>query len=214
MEYDDYLAHYGVKGMKWGRQRAEKREAKRASRTPEEQARRDKFKSTAKKAAVGAVIIGGVAAAAYATRNTPQVQMGKFVLKSHKNVFKEDVARLAGNVKTKVGQAYLNRSSKGMSSRRVQKATTKLKDQNDWMNATNKYEAFVKLNTPKNPPKDRAVRKVMEKVDGGRSVKDAIFDESVKYGANLAKKYAVERGKQKLQSAKQKVNRAAKKVGF
>ena len=34
--YDDYLQHYGVKGMKWGVRKD------RGERTPEQQARRDK----------------------------------------------------------------------------------------------------------------------------------------------------------------------------
>lgn len=33
MEYEDYLEHYGVKGMKWGQRRAQNRELNRASRT-------------------------------------------------------------------------------------------------------------------------------------------------------------------------------------
>lgn len=51
-----YLEHFGVKGMKWGRQKTNVKSARRAPSV-----RRTMLKS----AAAGAVIVGGVAAVAY-----------------------------------------------------------------------------------------------------------------------------------------------------
>ena len=175
--YGDYLEHYGVKGMKWGVRKD------RGERTPEQQARRDKAKSVAKKAAVG-----------YATRNTPQVQMAKFVVNSHKNVFKENVKSATSSAAYKLGEARMRGNTK-----RAQRHNANLAYNNDFRKASNMYEAANRLNVNKNPPKNKAVNRMIKKVDGGRSLKDAIFDESVRYGVKLTGKYAKERMKRKIQ---------------
>ena len=186
--YDDYLEHYGVKGMKWG-VRKDRRE-----RTPEQQARRDKAKSVAKKAAVGLAVVGGAVAVGYATRNTPQVQMAKFVVNSHKNVFKENVKSATSSAAYKLGEARISGNVK-----RAQRNNAKLASNNDFRKASNIYEAANRLNVDKNPPKNKAVNRMIKKVDGGRSLKDALFDESVRYGVKLTGKYAKERMKRKVQ---------------
>lgn len=186
--YDSYLQHYGVKGMKWGVRKSTK------ERTPEQQARRDKAKSVAKKAAVGAAVIGGAAVLAYATRNTPQVQMAKFVVNSHKNVFKENVKSATSSAAYKLGEARIRGNTK-----RAQKHNAKLTSNNDFRKASNIYEAANRLNVNKNPPKNKDVNRVIKKVDGGRSLKDSVFDESVRYGANLTGRYVKERMKRKIQ---------------
>lgn len=187
LTYDNYLEHYGVKGMKWGVRKSDK------ERTPEQQARRDKAKSVAKKAAVGAAVIGGAAVLAYATRNTPQVQMAKFVVNSHKNVFKEDVSNLASKAAYKIGEARLKPSVK-----RAQRNKTRQQNNNDFKAASNIYDAANRLNTKNNPPKDAAVNRMIKKVDSGRSLKDSVFDESVRYGAKLTTRYVKRRMSQKL----------------
>lgn len=186
--YDDYLEHYGVKGMKWG-VRKDRRE-----RTPEQKARRDKAKSVAKKAAVGLAVVGGAVAVGYATRNTPQVQMAKFVVNSHKNVFKENVKSATSSAAYKLGEARISGNVK-----RAQRNNAKLDSNNDFRKASNIYEAANRLNVDKNPPKNKAVNRMIKKVDGGRSLKDALFDESVRYGVKLTGKYAKERMKRKVQ---------------
>ena len=186
--YDDYLEHYGVKGMKWGVRKD------RGERTPEQQARRDKAKSVAKKAAVGLAVVGGAVAVGYATRNTPQVQMAKFVVNSHKNVFKENVKSATSSAAYKLGEARISGNVK-----RAQRNNAKLASNNDFRKASNIYEAANRLNVNKNPPKNPAVNRMIKKVDGGRSLKDALFDESVRYGVKLTGKYAKERMKRKVQ---------------
>lgn len=186
--YDDYLEHYGVKGMKWGVRKD------RGERTPEQQARRDKAKSVAKKAAVGLAVVGGAVAVGYATRNTPQVQMAKFVVNSHKNVFKENVKSATSSAAYKLGEARISGNVK-----RAQRNNAKLASNNDFRKASNIYEAANRLNVDKNPPKNKAVNRMIKKVDGGRSLKDALFDESVRYGVKLTGKYAKERMKRKVQ---------------
>ena len=186
--YDDYLQHYGVKGMKWGVRKD------RGERTPEQQARRDKAKSVAKKAAVGLALVGGAVAVGYATRNTPQVRMAKFVVNSHKNVFKEDVKSAASSAAFKLGEARMSGNVK-----RAQRNSAKLTSNNDFRKASNIYEAANRLNVNKNPPKNKDVNRVIKKVDGGRSLKDSVFDESVRYGANLTGRYVKERMKRKIQ---------------
>lgn len=186
--YDNYLEHYGVKGMKWGVRK------NRGERTPEQQARRDKAKSVAKKAAVGLAVVGGAVAVGYATRNTPQVRMAKFVLNSHKNVLKENVKSATSSAAYKLGEARLRGNVK-----RAQRNNAKLTTNNDFRKASNIYEAANRLNVNKNPPKNKDVSRVIKKVDGGRSLKDSIFDESVRYGANLTGRYVKERMKRKIQ---------------
>ena len=188
LSYENYLEHYGVKGMKWG-VRKDRRE-----RTPEQQARRDKAKSVAKKAAVGLAVVGGAVAVGYTTRNTPQVQMAKFVVNSHKNVFKENVKSATSSAAYKLGEARISGNVK-----RAQRNNAKLASNNDFRKASNIYEAANRLNVDKNPPKNKAVNRMIKKVDGGRSLKDALFDESVRYGVKLTGKYAKERMKRKVQ---------------
>ena len=174
--------------MKWGVRKD------RGERTPEQQARRDKAKSVAKKAAVGLVVVGGAVAVGYATRNTPQVRMAKFVVNSHKNVFKEDIKSAASSAAFKLGEARMSGNVK-----RAQRNSAKLTSNNDFRKASNIYEAANRLNVNKNPPKNKDVGRVIKKVDGGRSLKDSIFDESVRYGANLTGRYVKERMKRKIQ---------------
>lgn len=188
LSYENYLEHYGVKGMKWGVRK------NRGERTPEQQARRDKAKSVAKKAAVGLAVVGGAVAVGYATRNTPQVQMAKFVVNSHKNVFKEDIKSAASSAAFKLGEARMSGNIK-----RAQRHNANLASNNDFRKASNIYEAANRLNVNKNPPKNKDVNRVIKKVDGGRSLKDSVFDESVRYGAKLTGRYVKERMKRKIQ---------------
>ena len=60
--YDDYLAHYGVKGMKWG----VRKDRKRSSRQPRTEEQKAKRKQVAKKVAIGVGSAAVVAGGAYA----------------------------------------------------------------------------------------------------------------------------------------------------
>lgn len=62
--YDDYLAHYGVKGMKWG-VRKNRRSGSKASRKNDGSAQKRNRKETVKKVAKAAAITAGAAAATY-----------------------------------------------------------------------------------------------------------------------------------------------------
>lgn len=61
-QVDDFLAHYGKKGMRWGVRNAEDDSAPRASRLSDDQKRRLK---TAAKVAGTVAVIGGIVATAY-----------------------------------------------------------------------------------------------------------------------------------------------------
>ena len=184
--YDDYLAHHGIKGMKWGvRKRRDNTTSSSSSnrskpKTPEEVDKHEKTKKIAKGAAAAAVVAGGVALA-YANRNNPSVRRGL-----------SSVAKISNQMKNKtVDSVYdvkLNRMAK-----RGQKFNT-----NSPFTGKNIYEV-ANMSAPKqtrksNPP----VNRLMKKVDGGRSYKDALADEAVRYGAKLTGQYAKEKVRRKL----------------
>lgn len=76
LTYEDYLAHYGVKGMKWGvrRNRSDKKSSSR-ERTPEEQEAR---KARRKKIAIGVGAAVGVAAVVgVGAMSANKIQAGK-----------------------------------------------------------------------------------------------------------------------------------------
>lgn len=184
--YDDYLAHHGIKGMKWGvRKRRDNTTSSSSSnrskpKTPEEVDKHEKTKKIAKGAAAAAVVAGGVALA-YANRNNPSVRRGL-----------SSVAKISNQMKNKtVDSVYdvkLNRMAK-----RGQKFNT-----NSPFTGKNIYEV-ANMSAPKqtrksNPP----VNRMMKKVDGGRSYKDALADEAVRYGAKLTGQYAKEKVRRKF----------------
>ena len=184
--YDDYLAHHGIKGMKWGvRKRRDNTTSSSSSnrskpKTPEEVDKHEKTKKIAKGAAAAAVVAGGVALA-YANRNNPSVRRGL-----------SSVAKISNQMKNKtVDSVYdvkLNRMAK-----RGQKFNT-----NSPFTGKNIYEV-ANMSAPKqtrksNPP----VNRMMKKVDGGRTYKDALADEAVRYGAKLTGQYAKEKVRRKF----------------
>lgn len=72
--YEDYLAHYGVKGMKWGVRKG-RRSGSKASRTSNSPASKRNRKETAKKVAKAAAITAGAAAATYVVaKHGPQLK--------------------------------------------------------------------------------------------------------------------------------------------
>lgn len=184
--YDDYLAHHGIKGMKWGvRKRRDNTTSSSSSnrskpKTPEEVDKHEKTKKIAKGAAAAAVVAGGVALA-YANRNNPSVRRGL-----------SSVAKISNQMKNKtVDSVYdvkLNRMAK-----RGQKFNT-----NSPFTGKNIYEV-ANMSAPKQTRKSNSpVNRMMKKVDGGRSYKDALADEAVRYGAKLTGQYAKEKVRRKL----------------
>lgn len=184
--YDDYLAHHGIKGMKWGvRKRHNNTTSSGSSNSSPSKAsgetnKHEKTKKIAKGAAAAAVVAGGVALA-YANRNNPSVRRGL-----------SSVAKISNQMKNKtVDSVYdvkLNRMAK-----RGQKFNT-----NSPFTGKNIYEV-ANMSAPKqtrksNPP----VNRMMKKVDGGRSYKDALADEAVRYGAKLTGQYAKEKVRRKF----------------
>lgn len=183
--YDDYLAHYGVKGMQWGvRNRRDNgssvggsSSSKSTGTTPN---KHEKTKKIAKGVGAAAVVAGGVALA-YANRNNPSVRRGL-----------SSVAKISNQMKNKtVDSVYdvkLNRMAK-----RGQKFNA-----NSPFTGKNIYEVAsmaAAKQTRKPPPQ---VDRMMNKVDKGRSYKDALADEAVRYGAKLTSQYAKEKVRRKF----------------
>ena len=89
LTYDDYLKHYGVKGMKWGRRKAKSSSEEGGSeKTSEKSARKEKLK----KAAIGAGVLVAVAGGAYLAQKGLTNAKVKDVVKSKPNQKVKDFA--------------------------------------------------------------------------------------------------------------------------
>lgn len=167
LTYDSYLEHYGVKGMKWGVRK--KRNRSDTPKKPRSKMSPEKKKKILKGVAAG-VAIGGTVAVAYATRNTPASRKARMML-----------AATPAIAKTKISEIADERS--------YQKAVKRAQrfKKNDQFVGKNKYEVFNMMNQD-TTPKD--VRRVMNRVDRGTPVKDAIAKEAIRYGGRLAVRYA------------------------
>lgn len=182
LTYDDYLAHYGVKGMKWGirkrRGNGSSGGDSSSSQSTTESNKHEKTKKIAKGAAAAAVVAGGVALV-YANRNNPSVRRGL-----------SSVAKISNKMKNKtVDSVYdvkLNRMAK-----RGQKFNA-----NSPFTGKNIYE--VASMSAKKKPDNPAVDRMIKKVSKGRSYKDALTDEAVRYGVKLTGQYAKEKVRRKF----------------
>lgn len=184
--YDDYLMHYGVKGMKWGvRKRRSssssgRKSKRRSSQSTGEPHNHEKAKKVAKGAAAAAVVAGGVALA-YANRNNPAVRRGL-----------SSVAKISNQMKNKTVDSVYDVKLKRMA-KRGQKMNA-----NSPFAGKNIYEV-ANMTAPKQTRKSKPqVDRMIKKVDGGRSYKDALADEAVRYGAKLTGQYAKEKVRRKF----------------
>lgn len=184
--YDDYLMHYGVKGMKWGvRKRRSSSSSGRKSKRSSSQStgdsnKHEKTKKIAKGAAAAAVVAGGVALA-YANRNNPSVRRGL-----------SSVAKISNQMKNKTVDSVYDVKLKRMA-KRGQKFNS-----NSPFTGKNIYEV-ANMTAPKQTRKPKPqVDRMMRKVDEGRSYKDALADEAVRYGVKLTGQYAKEKVRRKL----------------
>ena len=105
LTYDDYLAHYGVKGMKWGLRKRRDSSSGRSSKSgssksTSESNKHEKTKKIAKGAAAAAVVAGGVALA-YANRNNPSVRRGLSSVAKISNQMKNKTVDSVYDVKLK-----------------------------------------------------------------------------------------------------------------
>lgn len=121
LTYDDYLAHYGVKGMKWGKRKARGSDSDKSSsdRTPEEQAAR---KARRKKVAVGVASVVGVAAVVGVTAmSANKIQNGKktasVISKKAKTINIEDAVRKMQEGEKKKAQSSQDQMFKDIQAR-------------------------------------------------------------------------------------------------
>ena len=183
--YDCYLAHYGIKGMKWGlRKRRDSSSSgttkRSSSQSTGETNKHEKTKKIAKGAAAAAVVAGGVALA-YANRNNPSVRLGL-----------NSVAKLGNRMKNKTVDSVYD-----VKLNRMAKRGQKFNSQSPFT-GKNIYEV-ANMTAPKQTRKSKPqVDRMMKKVDGGRSYKDALADEAVRYGAKLTGQYAKEKVRRKF----------------
>ena len=185
LTYDGYLAHYGVKGMKWGLRKRRDSSSGRSSKSgfsksTSESNKHEKTKKIAKGAAAAAVVAGGVALA-YANRNNPSVRRGL-----------NSVAKLGNRMKNKTVDSVYD-----VKLNRMAKRGQKFNSQSPFT-GKNIYEV-ANMTAPKQTRKSKPqVDRMMKKVDGGRSYKDALADEAVRYGAKLTGQYAKEKVRRKF----------------
>lgn len=185
LTYDDYLAHYGVKGMKWGLRKRRDSSSGRSSKSgssksTSESNKHEKTKKIAKGAAAAAVVAGGVALA-YANRNNPSVRRGL-----------NSVAKLGNRMKNKTVDSVYD-----VKLNRMAKRGQKFNSQSPFT-GKNIYEV-ANMTAPKQTRKSKPqVDRMMKKVDGGRSYKDALADEAVRYGVKLTGQYAKEKVRRKF----------------
>lgn len=185
LTYDSYLEHYGVKGMKWGvRKRrgngssgGDSSSSKSTGTTPN---KHEKTKKIAKGAAAAAVVAGGVALA-YANRNNPSVRRGL-----------SSVAKISNQMKNKTVDSVYD-----VKLNRMAKRGQKFNSQSPFTGKSI-YEV-ANMTAPKQTRKPKPqVDRMMRKVDEGRSYKDALADEAVRYGVKLTGQYAKEKVRRKF----------------
>lgn len=185
LTYDNYLAHYGVKGMKWGLRKRRDSSSGRSSKSgssksTSESNKHEKTKKIAKGAAAAAVVAGGVALT-YTNRNNPSVRRGL-----------NSVAKLGNRMKNKTVDSVYD-----VKLNRMAKRGQKFNSQSPFT-GKNIYEV-ANMTAPKQTRKLKPqVDRMMKKVDGGRSYKDALADEAVRYGAKLTGQYAKEKVRRKF----------------
>ena len=186
LTYDDYLAHYGIKGMKWGSRKrgtsgGSSGSSKHSSSTAKgEPNKHEKTKKIAMGAA-GAALLAGGAALAYANRNNPSVRRGL-----------DSVAKISKQMKNKTVDSF-DSAALGRAAKRGQKLNSK-----NPLSGKSIYEV-ANMTAPKSARKTTPqVDRMMKKVSEGRSYKDALADEAVRYGAKLTGQYAKEKVRRKF----------------
>ena len=170
--YDDYLMHYGVKGMKWGRRKEEPSDGS-SSRPSSKSKLSSEKKAKIMKGLAAGVVIGGSVAVAYATRNTPASRKAQMLIASSPAIAKAKLSEV-------MDEASYRRNAKRGAKFRA----------NNQFSGKNKYQLFNDMNADKTPAD---IRRVRARVDKGYKPQDAIAKEAVRYGGTLAARYVKNR---------------------
>lgn len=201
MEYDDYLVHYGVKGMKWGVRR-KSRDSK-----PKDPERSAKRKKVAKKVATGVAVAGVAAAGAYAAYkfgpdvkntlvsgldNAARTKQGRAMMKS-KDI--GDSMKFALAMDAKVSTQNYNRL-------RSDAKSTVIRENNRVRNKPKKglqkigdgVTAYAKGKTPDQVKRDRFNKNVTK--EQSELYRDSVFGRSK---SNTSKNRVTDNKKQKRQ---------------
>lgn len=118
---EDYeLAHYGIKGMKWGVRRKEGPDGRvgKSQRTPEQQAKYDKLKKVSASVAIGAAVLAGAGIAIYegTTLNATkagveaETELGRKIIRTKINEMPDEKISMGQNFvrRSKVEETYVN----------------------------------------------------------------------------------------------------------
>jgi len=217
VEYDNYLTHYGVKGMKWG----VRKDQKRSSRQPRTEEQKAKRKQIAKKVAIGvgsAAVVAGGAYAAYkfgpklknvSVKDLGSMRKSKAGKNSFAKVQSEFQNALASDIDTSVRKfnSYKQTAKNSVSldnSRKTKKATNALKD----------FGSQIKNRTSREDAK-RARVSAQILNEQKNLYKDSVFDRTNSItNKRAAKETKRQEFQENVQLAKQVVNKGAEAAGY
>lgn len=215
--YDDYLAHYGIKGMKWGVRKNRNRSSK-PKRTEEQKAKR---KQTAKKVAIGvagaAVVAGGAYAAYKFGPKLKNVSMKDIASKRKSKAGKQSFEKVQSEFQNAM-MSDINRSvGKFNSYKQTAKNSVHLDNSRKTKKATNALKDFGSQIKNRTSREDAKKARVSAQIlnEQKNLYKDSVFGRSNSITNKKAAKEAKRKDFQEsVDLAKQVLNKGSKAAGY